>query len=93
MIDTIAAPDRQAFLEAAVHGALEQHGNLLEAIGYCELMPEGDARTTASLRARSEWAAMDPSSARSYAISTETENVKSALVQGIERGETSDIHL
>ncbi len=43
VIDTIAAPERQTFLEAAVHGALEQHGNLLEAIGYCELMQEGDA--------------------------------------------------
>ena len=92
VIDTIAAPERQTILEAAVLGALEEHGNLLEAIGYCELMQEGDARTTASLKALSDWAAMDPSSARSYADSIEAENVKSALVQGIERGETSDTH-
>ncbi|MEZ5329258.1 MAG: hypothetical protein R3F19_29770 [Verrucomicrobiales bacterium] len=92
VIDTIAAPERQTFLEAAVQAALEKHGNLMEAIGYCELMQEGDARTTASLRALSDWAARDPSSARSYANSIETGNVKAALVLGIERGETSDIY-
>ena len=92
VIDTIAAPERQTFLEAAVHGALEQHGNLLEAIGYCELMQEGDAWTMAALRALSDWASMDPSAAHSYANSIEAENVKSALVQGIERGETSNVH-
>ncbi|MCB1097523.1 MAG: hypothetical protein KDN22_18260 [Verrucomicrobiae bacterium] len=92
VIDTIAASERQTFLEAAVKGALEGHGNLLEAIGYCELMQEGDARTTASLKALSDWAAMDPASARSYAKSIDAENVQSALVQGIERGETSNIH-
>ena len=71
---------------------MEEHGDLLEAIGYCELMQERDARTTASLGALSDWAAMDPSSARRYAESIDAENVKSALVQSIERGDTSDIH-